>query len=26
MQTNTRKVVTSDAKWHPHLGISFIGC
>ncbi|HGA5456675.1 TPA: hypothetical protein ACIWDO_001650, partial [Salmonella enterica subsp. enterica serovar Saintpaul] len=25
MQTNTRKVVTSDAKWHPHLGISFIG-
>ncbi|HGA6455736.1 TPA: hypothetical protein ACIV4K_001507, partial [Salmonella enterica subsp. enterica serovar Enteritidis] len=23
MQTNTRKVVTSDAKWHPHLGISF---
>ncbi|HFW5884009.1 TPA: hypothetical protein ACIB0Q_002027, partial [Salmonella enterica subsp. enterica serovar Saintpaul] len=20
MQTNTRKVVTSDAKWHPHLG------
>ncbi|HFW2704988.1 TPA: hypothetical protein ACIBZ0_001324, partial [Salmonella enterica subsp. enterica serovar Saintpaul] len=22
MQTNTRKVVTSDAKWHPHLGIS----
>ncbi|HGB5998545.1 TPA: hypothetical protein ACIVV7_001991, partial [Salmonella enterica subsp. enterica serovar Birkenhead] len=21
MQTNTRKVVTSDAKWHPHLGI-----
>ncbi|MGS9154698.1 hypothetical protein ACQWFV_25085, partial [Salmonella enterica subsp. enterica serovar Infantis] len=26
MQTNTRNVVTSDAKWHPHLGLSFLGC
>ncbi|QUJ04918.1 hypothetical protein KCP78_11955 [Salmonella enterica subsp. enterica] len=26
MQTNTRKVVTSDAKWHPHLLVLLAAC
>ncbi len=26
MKKNTRKAIDSDVRWHPHLGMSFIGC